>query len=206
MKTAKRKEHWENVFQTKDTSKVSWHQAVPTTSLRLIEQLKLIKSDKIIEVGCGDSFLGDHLLQDGYSQITLLDISDKALDTIKIRLGNDAKKVSFRSADVTNFQSDTKYKLWHDRAVFHFLTKKRDIQKYVQNVSSSLISGGFLILSTFSEHGPDMCSDLKVQQYSEKEMTDTFNNYFTKIECFTENHIAPSGSIQNFLFCIFQRK
>jgi ubiquinone/menaquinone biosynthesis C-methylase UbiE len=206
MDTAKRKEHWENVFQTKDTSKVSWHQPAPTTSLQLIDTLKLNKSDKIIEVGCGDSFLADRLLQKGYSEITLLDIADKALETIKIRLGDDAKKINFISADITNFQFDIKYRLWHDRAVFHFLIEERDIQKYVLNVSSCIVSGGFLIISTFSKNGPDMCSDLSVQQYSEKEMVDTFNNYFTKIECFTENHIAPSGSIQNFLFCIFQRK
>lgn len=132
MITAKRKEHCENVFQTKDTCKVSWFQAVPTTSLRLINKLKINKPDKIIEVGCGDSFLGDHLLQDGYSEITLLDISDKALETVKIRLGDEAKKVTFKSTDITNFQGNTKYSLWHDRAVFHFLTKKNDIREYTQ--------------------------------------------------------------------------
>ena len=151
-------------------------------------------------------FLADHLLQNGYTEITLLDISDKALNTIKKRLGKNAKNITFKSIDVTNFRSDIKYKLWHDRAVFHFLTDKKDIQKYIQKVSHNLERGGYLIIGTFAKDGPNICSDLNVQQYSEIEMTETFRKDFVKIECFTENHITPSGSKQNFLFCIFQHK
>lgn len=205
MDTIERKKHWENIFQTKNTSKVSWHQPVPQTSLRLIEKLHLPKSAKIIEVGSGDSFLGDFLLKMGYSEITLLDISEKALETIKNRLKEKAKYITFLVADVTDFPSTKKYNIWHDRAVFHFLTDKKDIDKYVNYVSEKLVPGGYLILGTFSNNGPDMCSDLNVLQYSEKEMTETFNNKFKKIECFTEDHKTPSKGNQNFLFCVFQK-
>lgn len=205
MNVSDRKLHWENVFQTKDTTKVSWHQAYPTISLQLIKELKLPFSAKIIEVGSGDSFLGDYLLDDGYSEITLLDISEKALETIKSRLEEKAKEVTFISADITQFSVAEEYELWHDRAVFHFLTSESDISCYVKNVAESLKKGAYLILSTFSNNGPDVCSGLKIQQYSEKELTDLFASDFKKIKCFTENHNTPSGGSQNFVFCVFQR-
>jgi len=206
MDSRERKKHWETVFETKDTRKVSWYQAKPKTSLKLIEKLNLNKTDRIIEIGSGDGSLGDHLLQKGYSQITFLDISDKALKTVKARLGKKSNNLFFMSGDVINFQSLEKYKLWHDRAVFHFITDKKDIQKYVKNVSNSLEKGGYLILGTFSKNGPTSCSNLNVQQYSEIELKQIFRKDFVKIKCINENHITPIGSKQNFLFCIFQRK
>jgi trans-aconitate methyltransferase len=205
MESTKRKIHWETVFQTKDTTKVSWYQHVPETSLKLIEQLNLPKTARIIEVGSGDSFLGDFLLEKGFSEITLLDISEKALDTIRKRLSDKAGKITFLAADVTSFSSSETYDLWHDRAVFHFLTEDNDIQKYVKNVSEKLVPGGYLILGTFSTDGPDMCSGLHVQKYSEAELTGLFEKDFKKVECFTELHKTPSGASQNFLFCVFQR-
>lgn len=206
MNTDERKAHWENVFETKDTRKVSWYQSNPATSLKLIEKLNISKTSKIIEVGSGDSYLGDYLLQKGYSNITLLDISEKALSTIKSRLGEQAKKIKFLAKDITAYSSPKDYKLWHDRAVFHFLTDKADIEKYVQNVSKSVAPKGYLIIGTFSNNGPKMCSDLKVCQYSERELIETFEQNFTAIECFNENHTTPSGGSQNFAFCILQRK
>lgn len=205
MKISKRKIHWETVFQTKDTTKVSWYQPVPETSLRLIEKLKLPKTARIIEVGSGDSYLGDFLLEKGYSEITLLDISEKALEAIKKRLSEKAEKITFLAADVTSFSTSETYDLWHDRAVFHFLTEISDIKKYVKNVSEKLVLGGYLILGTFSKNGPDMCSGLQVQKYSEAELTGVFEKNFKKIECFCEEHQTPSSTQQNFLFCVFQR-
>lgn len=205
MNINERKAHWENVFETKGTNKVSWYQSVPETSLRLIKKLNISKTSKIIEVGCGDSFLGDILLEKEFSDITLLDISEKALETIKNRLNTKAKALTFLATDVTEFSSSKKYDLWHDRAVFHFLTDENDRNKYVTNVSDKLVSGGYLVLGTFSKNGPKVCSGLQVQQYSEKEITDIFSSNFKKIECFTENHQTPSGGSQNFLFSIFQR-
>lgn len=205
METNERKKHWETVFQTKDTKKVSWHQPVPETSLKLIDKLKIPKEARIIEVGSGDSFLCDFLLEKGYSEITLLDISEKALDTIKMRLSEKAVNITFIAGDVTDFSTSQSYDLWHDRAVFHFLTNDKDIQKYIKNVREKLAPGGYLILGTFSENGPDMCSGLKVQQYSENQLSEIFKKGFNKIESFTEDHLTPSGSYQNFLFCVFKR-
>ena len=205
MKTNKRKAHWENVYQTKDVTKVNWYQPVPETSLRLIEKLNMPASSKIIDIGSGNSNLSDYLLEKGYSEITLVDISEESLENAKKRLGNKSKQIEFLTADVASFTPSKKYDLWHDRAVFHFLTDEKDTQNYVNTASESISTGGYLIIGTFSNNGPDECSGLQVQQYSEKEMTSTFNTTFRKIECFTENHKTPSGGSQNFLFCIFQK-
>ena len=206
MNTTERKRHWENIFSTKDTTKVSWYQLVPETSLRIIEKLALPKTAKIIDAGCGDSCLPDHLLEKGYTKITLVDISEKALETIKNRLGEKAKLLCFEATDVTNFSSDNKFDCWHDRAVFHFLNKANDIQNYLETVNRNIRPGGYLVVGTFSNVGPDQCSGLHVKQYSRKEMITTFSPYFETVECFTENHQTPSGGIQNFLFGIFKRK
>jgi 2-polyprenyl-3-methyl-5-hydroxy-6-metoxy-1,4-benzoquinol methylase len=205
MEISARKKHWENIFKTKDTTEVSWYQAFPETSIKLIEKLKLPKNARIIEVGSGDSFLADSLIEKGYSEITLLDISEKALEIIKNRLSASAANIEFITEDVMEFQSDHSFDLWHDRAVFHFLTDEKEIQKYVKNVSGKLVSGGYFIIGTFSNNGPDICSGLKVRQYSENQLSEVFKNGFKKIECFTENHQTPSGSNQNFLFCVFQK-
>lgn len=205
MNFTERKKHWENIFETKDTTKVSWYQPVPETSLKLIEKLNLPKNTNIIEIGSGDSFLADFLMDKGYSEITLLDISEKALEKIKKRLSEKADSISFIAADATVFSSSKRYGLWHDRAVFHFLAEEDEIRNYLKNVSEKLISEGYLILGTFSNNGPDMCSGLKVRQYDEDQITKIFSRDFKKIECFTQNHITPSGSAQNFLFCVFQK-
>lgn len=201
-----RKLHWENIYNTKDTQQVSWYQKVPETSLKLIDQLHTSKSDKIIEVGCGDSYLGDHLLQKGYTDITLLDISHSALNAIKKRLSNVPSRISYVCSDILNFEPQHKFTLWHDRAVFHFLTEKKDQEKYIDKAASCIISGGHLIVATFSDNGPDVCSKLKVQQYSETELQESFKNDFSVVECFSENHVTPSGDVQNFQFCIFKHK
>lgn len=205
METDERKAHWENVYQTKDTTKVNWYQPVPETSLRLIEKLNLTATAKIIEVGSGNSNLPEYLMENGYSEITLVDISEESLKTAKKRLGDKSKQVKFLAADVANFAPPEKYDLWHDRAVFHFLTNEKDVLNYVKTASENILQGGFLIISSFSNNGPDECSGLQVQQYSEKELIETFSKNFKKMECFTENHKTPSGGNQNFLFCIFQR-
>lgn len=203
MNSKEKKTHWEQVFMTKDTSKVSWYQSKPKTSLNLIESLNLSKSSKIIDAGCGDSYLPDFLIEKGFTNITLVDISEKALDSVKNRLKN---KVEYITADVTSFAHSEKFDLWHDRAVFHFLNKESEIQNYMNTVTNSILSGGFLIIGTFSNNGPDQCSGLQVHQYSETELSETFSKSFEKIKCFTENHSTPSGGNQNFLFCFFQKK
>lgn len=206
MDTNKRKSHWENIFQTKDTTQVSWHQESPATSLQLIEALEIQKTASILEVGSGDSRLADCLLELGYSKLTLLDISEKALNTVKTRLSNKAEGVTFCTADITQLTPSKQYDIWHDRAVFHFLTEEKDINRYLVNVALGLKQDGFLIIGTFSNTGPNMCSGLPVQPYSEEQLCALFDTNFKKIKCFSENHSTPSGNLQNFLFCVFQRK
>lgn len=205
MNIDERKNHWENVFQTKDTTQVSWYQPKPETSLKLIEELKVEKNAPIIEIGSGDSFLADYLLLEGYENITLLDISETALEKIRKRLGNNDSGITFIADDVTNFKQKGVYHLWHDRAVFHFLSDKNDIRKYVSVASEKIVAGGYLIIGTFSISGPGMCSGLNVQRYGKESLTEIFSSAFKRVKCFDENHITPSGSVQNFIFCIFQK-
>lgn len=206
MNTEERKRHWENIFRTKDTSQVSWYQPKPEISLEIIDKLKLAKTAKIIDAGCGDSYLPDYLLEKGFNQITLVDISEKALETVRKRLGENAKSLCFEVADITTFSTDTEFDLWHDRAVFHFLTDENDIQNYLETLYKNIKPGGYLVIGTFSVKGPNLCSGLQVRQYSREELTKTFAPYFQLIDSFTSNHFTPSGGVQNFQFGIFKRK
>ncbi len=198
-----RKSHWENVFRSKSPEEVSWTQEVPETSLQLIRQLKLPKTAAIIDVGGGDCKLVDHLLDDGYSNITVLDISGEALDKAKHRLGDRAPLVNWVVSDILEFNPSKKYDLWHDRATFHFLTEPKEIRKYIQIAERSV--KGYLTLTTFSDKGPKECSGLPVRQYSEELIQKELSNGFHKIECKTEDHITPFGSSQNFLICSFKK-
>ncbi len=198
-----RKKHWENIYQTKALNEVSWYQPNPSTSIDLIEQPEIDKQAKIIDIGGGDSFLVDKLLEKGYTNITVLDISEAAITRAKKRLGNDAEKVKWIVSDVSKFDPIEKYDVWHDRAAFHFLTSSEDIGQYVQTVNKSIIKGGKLIIGTFSESGPKKCSGIEIKQYSESTLTQLMKNGFQKEECFSVDHTTPSGNTQNFLFCKF---
>lgn len=200
-----RKNHWENIYQTKEFSAVSWYQPVPQTSLDLILEANLAKDAKIIDMGGGDSFLVDHLLHLGFSDVTVLDISSKAIEKAKIRLGENASKVKWLVADACNFESDEKYDFWHDRAAFHFLKDKREVESYVKKASQLIAKNGTLAIGTFSENGPLKCSGIEIQQYSEVSLSEVFSLYFDKQKCFSVDHQTPSGSLQNFAFCTFLR-
>jgi len=202
METTK-KTHWENVYETKNPSQVSWTQETPKTSLDLIRSFKVDKQAKIIDIGGGDSNLVDHLLEEGYENITVLDISAKALDKAKNRLGAKAEKVTWVISDVVDFQPDTTYDVWHDRAAFHFLTTKEQIAQYIENTSKYV--RGYLAIGTFSKNGPLKCSGLEITQYAEEELKDKFKNNFTPLNCFTEDHLTPFDTTQNFLFCSFKK-
>ncbi|MCK6648035.1 MAG: class I SAM-dependent methyltransferase [Bacteroidia bacterium] len=198
-----RKKHWENIYQTKALNEVSWYQPNPSTSIGLIEQAEINKHAKIIDIGGGDSFLVDKLLEKGYTNITVLDISEAAITRAKKRLGNDAEKVKWIVNDVSKFDPIEKYDVWHDRAAFHFLTSAKDIDQYVQTVNKGIIKGGKLIIGTFSESGPKKCSGIEIKQYSENTLSQLMSNGFKKEECFSVDHTTPSGNTQNFLFCKF---
>jgi len=200
-----KKEHWENVFATKTETEVSWFQNKPQTAINFFIDNDIPKDAKIIDIGGGDSYLIDSLLELGFSNLFLLDISENAINRIKKRLGTKAEKVNFIVSDVLDFQPKTTFDVWHDRASFHFLTIKSEIDNYQELVSNSLANNGFLFIGTFSENGPLKCSGLEVTQYSESKFERIFNTNFNKIKCFTEDHRTPFETIQNFIFCTFKK-
>lgn len=198
----KRKQHWETVYETKNPDEVSWTQEIPKTSLAFIHSLGLDKSAKIIDIGGGDSKLVDFLLDQGFENITVLDISEKALEKAKIHLVEKAKKVTWIVSDILDFEPTETYDVWHDRAAFHFLTTEEEIEKYKSIVNKSV--DGFLIIGTFSENGPLKFSGLEISQYSQEKLTSTFEEKFDKIDSVLEDHQTPFGTTQNFLFCGFK--
>jgi uncharacterized UPF0146 family protein len=197
-------QHWETIYQTKTPNEVSWTQKIPTISLQLIAKTGVNKHEPIIDVGGGDSNLVDYLLKDGYTNITVLDISASALERAKKRLGADAHKVKWIVEDITHFNPSQTYSVWHDRAAFHFLTQPSEVNKYIENVSTYVSS--HLILGTFSVNGPLKCSGLPITQYSQESMLPLFNHSFQSKGCITDDHITPFGTQQNFLFCSFIKK
>ncbi|MEM8521247.1 class I SAM-dependent methyltransferase [Flavobacterium sp. PL12] len=198
------KDHWETVYETKNPEQVSWTQDVPRTSLEFIHSFSLDKNIEIIDIGGGDSKLVDFLLEEGYKNITVLDISAKALEKAKKRLGAKGEKVNWIVSNITEFVPTKNYDIWHDRATFHFLTKPQQIEKYIELARKAV--NGYLIIGTFSKNGPTKCSGLDILQYDENDLEIEFKNGFNKIRCTTEDHKTPFETIQNFTFCSFKRQ
>lgn len=198
------KNHWEAVYNTKQPSELSWTQDVPQTSLDFIHSFNLPKTASIIDIGGGDSKLVDFLLNDGYENITVLDISEKALLRAKDRLGAKAEKVKWIVSDITEFKPDTRYDIWHDRATFHFLTTAEQITQYLATARQAI--NQYLVIGTFSDKGPKKCSGLDVKRYNEQQLQSELSNGFTKIACITEDHLTPFNTTQNFLFCSFKKQ
>ena len=148
--------------------------------------------------------LVDFLINEGFENVTVLDISAKALEKAKKRLGEKAKKINWVVTDITEFEPDTTFDVWHDRATFHFLTTTEQVAKYMQTARKSV--NGFLTIGTFSENGPTKCSGLTIKQYTEDSLTTELTNGFEKIRCLTEDHVTPFQTTQNFLFCSFKRQ
>ncbi len=198
------KQHWENIYQTKNPDEVSWTQDCPQTSLDFIHSFDLPKTAAIIDIGGGDSKLVDYLLAEGFENITVLDISKNALARAQKRLGEKSAKVNWIVSDILSFQPETAYTLWHDRATFHFLTTPAQINQYL-TVAGDHVSG-YLTIGTFSESGPEKCSGLPIKQYSEEELVTEVKKNFAKIKCINEDHITPFQTKQNFLFCSFKKQ
>lgn len=198
------KKHWETVYTTKQPEEVSWTQEVPQISLDFIHAFHLPKTAKIIDIGGGDSRLVDFLLEEGYENITVLDISETALAKAKARLGDKSKKVNWIVSDITEFKPQTTFDVWHDRATFHFLTTKEQISKYLAIAKKAV--NGYLTIGTFTTEGPKKCSGLDIKQYNEEELQKQLSKGFTKIRCINEDHITPFKTIQHFLFCSFKRQ
>jgi SAM-dependent methyltransferase len=200
------KEHWEKIYATKTENELSWFQPYPNTSIEFLELFNLPLTANIIDIGGGDSHLVDALLQKGYQNIWVLDISTKAIERAKKRLGKIASIVHWIVSDVTEFDPSIQFDFWHDRAAFHFLTTEEKINKYVNIAAKSVKKDGYLILGTFSEQGPKKCSGLEIKRYSEASMSSRFETAFERIKCISEEHLTPFNTIQSFLFCSFKRK
>ena len=200
-----RKAHWQNVYEQKEATEVSWFQSRPTISLELIASCRLDSSDPIIDVGGGASVLVDHLIEQGYSNLTVLDISGAALKKSAMRLGEKAGAVSWIESDVTAFSPDTQVALWHDRAVFHFLTDAADRQSYVGALKKALRLGGHLILASFAIGGPEKCSGLPIVQYDAPKLEAELGADFKLIEERTEEHLTPAQRVQKFAYFHFER-
>jgi SAM-dependent methyltransferase len=198
--------HWNDVYKNKSEKEVSWFQAVPEKSLELINDLNLPSTASIIDIGGGDSRLADHLLSKGFQDITILDISKVALEKAKDRLKDKSNLVKYIESDITKFNPLQKYSLWHDRATFHFLTTELEVEAYLNIANQGIADDGYLIISTFSKTGPEKCSGLPITQYSDLDLKNLFEKYFTNIQCFEDSHKTPWDSVQNFIYCGFKKK
>ena len=201
-----RKEHWAKVYSEKTALEVSWYQADPTTSLQMIEQTGCSQHAAMIDVGGGASVLVDRLLQDGYDNLTVLDISGGALEFAKRRLGSKGGDVGWIEADVTHFCTPQPYDIWHDRAVFHFLTDGADREKYIATLKHSLPLGGHFILATFALGGPERCSGLDIVQYDSEKIKRELGSGFNLVDERAESHMTPAGGTQEFAYFRFTRR
>jgi ubiquinone/menaquinone biosynthesis C-methylase UbiE len=196
------KTHWEEVYETKDSTQVSWFQEHAELSLQFIERTGMDKSGQIIDVGGGASRLVDDLLDRDYQNITVLDISAAALRVAQERLGSRANAVTWLEANITQVQLPHNfYDVWHDRAVFHFLTRAPDRQRYVEAVMHSVKGGGHVIVATFGVDGPSRCSGLEVVRYSPDSLHDEFGDNFDLVSSTSESHATPFGTEQKFIYC-----
>jgi ubiquinone/menaquinone biosynthesis C-methylase UbiE len=197
-----RQQHWENIYQTKKRDEVSWFREHLDTSLRMIANTGVGKDAAIIDVGGGNSTLVDDLLEAGYVDVSVLDISSKAIADSKERLGAKADEINWIVADITTIELPADhYDVWHDRAVFHFLTGEEDRREYVELVKRSLKDGGHIIVASFSLDGPKKCSGLDIVQYSPETMHDEFGDSFRLVESVGETHNTPFGTTQDFVYC-----
>lgn len=200
------KKHWERIYNTRPATEVSWFQVHAQVSLKFIQKTGLPTSAPIIDVGGGASTLVDDLLDRGYENITVLDLSGTALATTKNRLGARARNVSWLEVDV--LQADLpvhKFQIWHDRAVFHFLTHPDERQTYVQQMLRAVDPGGFFIIATFAKDGPTRCSGLPTMRYNADELLAEFGQQFQLLSSETEAHVTPGGTQQKFNYCLFRR-
>jgi SAM-dependent methyltransferase len=197
--------HWEGIYAYKASEELGWYQEIPGTSLEWIERLNLPLSARILDAGGGDSRLVDFLLDKGYRNITVLDISKNALQRARKRLGEKAGLVEWIYGDVRSLEGDNTYDLWHDRACFHFLLGDDERERYRDLVMGSLKDGGHFILGSFSKEGPKRCSGLDIRQNSEEELAELFSG-LQLLESAYLKHYKPSGNLQNYIFCTFQKK
>src|SRR6266566_32562 len=201
------KAHWETIYRTKDVHQVSWFQAEARRSLDLITRICPDRFAPIIDVGAGASVLVDNLLAAGYQNLSVLDLSEAALEISRARLDSDSAKVKWMRADVlrAGFEEGA-YAVWHDRAVFHFLTDATDRHTYVEQVRRAVRPGGYVLVATFAEDGPEYCSGLPVVRYSAEGLHSEFGTDFLLVRSEHEDHRTPRGTEQSFLYCLCRRE
>ena len=206
MNQAARRDHWETVYSSKMFTDVSWFQPRPERSLQLVEQTAVSRHEAIIDVGGGASTLVDHLLEDGFTDITVLDVASRALEQSRERLGARGGEVEWVVSDVTTFVPVRSWRLWHDRAALHFLVDEQDRARYVGVLREALQPGGHIVLATFGPEGPLKCSGLEIRRYSIEMVEDLLGPGF-ELQCHElENHVTPSGSNQQFLYSCWTRR
>ena len=199
-----RKQHWEQVYRQKSDETLSWFQPRPEISLDLIHAVGLRKTEALIDVGGGASRLVDQLLAEGYTDLTVLDIAQQALITARTRLGNSASQVHWIAADLTAWQPGRSYRLWHDRAVFHFLTDPAERAAYRKNLEAALAPGGTAIIASFALEGPERCSGLPVQRYSPQILAAELGSGFRLLQHRHDAHHTPADRIQQFQYSVFE--
>ena len=201
-----RKTHWERVYATESPHEVGWFQPQPTVSLRLIESAGVPLDAGIIDVGAGASTLVDELLERGYGDVSVLDVSRSGVQHIKRRLGERAEQVQWIEADVTGFHPERRWDLWHDRAVLHFLTDPADRLGYRRALEQGVAPGGHAIVATFGPEGPKRCSGLEVVRYSPATLSAELGDAFELREARGEDHLTPTGVVQHFIYCLLRRR
>lgn len=203
--TAALQEHWNQVYRTKAPDSVSWYQPTPEPSLLALDELRVPATAALVDVGGGASSLVDRLLERGWSDLTVVDIAAPALDVARGRLGPMADRVRWEVADVTAWHPGRAYDVWHDRAVFHFLTEPDQRAAYRHALGGGTRPGSFVIIATFAPDGPERCSGLPVQRYDALALAGELGSGFTLLRDWRERHTTPAGSQQAFQWCVFRR-
>ena len=198
-------EHWEGVYANNPVTKLSWYEREPTVSLALVESIASAPTAPVIDIGAGESTLVDRLLADGFTDLTVLDISHHALTEVRARLGSSAENVDFVVHDVTTWEPSRQFEVWHDRAVFHFLTDDAARDRYVEAATRGIQPGGYAVIATFAEDGPTHCSGLPVTRYSAEELARAFSPSFSLVEHHREEHLTPTSVVQPFTWVVLQR-
>ncbi|MCU7808199.1 MAG: class I SAM-dependent methyltransferase [Candidatus Thiodiazotropha sp. (ex Semelilucina semeliformis)] len=201
-----RKRHWENIYQDKASTNVSWYQKEPILSLGLIRATRVTYDEPVIDVGGGASLLVDFLCKEGFSNLSVLDISAKALASTRERLGELSNQITWHEADITSFVAPQTYSVWHDRAVFHFLTESADRKKYIEVLNRSLKHGGHLIIAAFAVGGPEKCSGLDIVQYDVDKISRELGEGLQLQEVRDEIHMTPADKEQKFIYFRFTRQ
>ncbi|SDB29610.1 Methyltransferase domain-containing protein [Flavobacteriaceae bacterium MAR_2010_188] len=200
-----KKEHWENVYVSKLDNEVSWYQENPETSINIIKGLNINKNKSIIDIGGGNSNFIIYLNKMGFKNLSVLDISEKALERTQQKLGMDSAKVNWIVSDILEYKPNNQFSVWHDRATFHFLTENKHIVTYVKLASDSIELNGYLILATFAPYGPTTCSGLPISQYNAECLKELFSPQFELRKNMDVVHQTPFDTSQDFTYVLLQK-